>query len=291
MSPHSDDVVMSTFGILRRNLLPRPWFIVTVFSRSDSMEVTRDTLHNREILTSLLPRPGEALKALTPGRYRIWRKSLSKGRARLLIDLLALKDANNISRVRLAEDRKFCDSIGATFSHFGLPDVKLRRGVLVDDPLRPLSEEEGVLTYVHHQLIREMKRREVNWVLAQWPYGRRQHMDHRIVCEAATTAAREVGINMLLVDDLPYSRRPFQVSSHEIGCSYHPKLVELGPDELREKYRAMYIYMSQMQTHGERYKRSVAGLTPDTTLGGASETLWSQNPDFGNSSWAVQRRN
>ncbi|MDA4124049.1 MAG: hypothetical protein OK438_01170 [Thaumarchaeota archaeon] len=171
----------------------------------------------------------------------------------------------------MSEDISFSRSIGAKTKYFDLPDCKVRYGRAIMDPDWPLGPDERLSTKLRSLLERTIKETGVANVLLPWPYGSRQHVDHRLVCHAATRAARDLNANLYYVDDQPYSRRPLDVAHDDLGRVYRPVLVKLSMSDMKSKYEAMNIYGSQMV---DQYFAAVRGSPPGSSTDSYSETLW-----------------
>jgi LmbE family N-acetylglucosaminyl deacetylase len=266
LSPHADDTVMQAFGMLRKNLLPRPLYLVTAFSRSNYMVIQRRIFFQRQTLPKLLPRPNELYNALRKNRGHF-----GGSRVDLLARLLDLEEIYKVSRIRLSEDISFSKSIGAKIKYFDLPDSQLRDGKAIMDPNLPLHPDEALSAKLRSLLQRVIKETGVANVLSPWPYGNKQHVDHRLVCDAASRAARELDVNLYYVDDQPYSRRPLDVARDDLGRVCRPVLVKLSMSDMKRKYGAMNIYGSQMI---DQYFDAVRRAPPGSSTDAYSETLW-----------------
>jgi LmbE family N-acetylglucosaminyl deacetylase len=274
VSPHSDDTVMQAFGMIQKEVLPRPLYMVTAFARSNYMVVERRIFLQRQTLPKLLPRPNELIIAL--GKNRV---HFGGSRVKLLTSLLDLEEIYKVSRIRLSEDISFSKGIGAKIKYFDLPDSQVRDGRAVMDPNWPLHPDGPLSTKLRGLLERTIRETGVSNVLSPWPYGNKQHVDHRLVCHAASRAAHDLNVNLYYVDDQPYSRRPLDVARDDLGRVCHPVLVKLSIPDMKSKYEAMNIYGSQMI---DQYFAAVRRGAPGSSTDGYSETLWttSQSNDL-----------
>jgi LmbE family N-acetylglucosaminyl deacetylase len=217
-------------------------------------------------LPKLLPRPNELYSALRRNRGHF-----GGSRVDLLVRLLDLEEIYKVSRVRLSEDISFSKRIGAKIKYFDLPDSKIRDGKAIMDPNWPLHHAGPVSAKLRSLLERTIKETGAANVLSPWPYGNKQHVDHRLVCDAASRVARDLDVNLYYVDDQPYSRRPLDVAWDDLGSSYRPVLVKLSMSDMKGKYEAMNIYGSQMI---DQYFDAVRRGPPGSSTNTYSETLW-----------------
>jgi LmbE family N-acetylglucosaminyl deacetylase len=264
---------MQAFGMLKKNVLTKPLYLVTAFSRSNYMVINRRIFLQRQTLPKLLPRPNELLNALRKNRDHF-----GGSRVDLLARLLDLEEIYKVSRIRLSEDISFSRSIGAKTKYFDLPDCKVRYGRAIMDPNWPLDPDEPLSTKLRSLLERTIKETGVANVLSPWPYGNRQHVDHRLVCHAATRSAHDLNVNLYYADDQPYSRRPLDVARDDFGRVYSPVLVKLSVSDMKGKYAAMNIYGSQMI---DQYFAAVRRDPPGSSTDGYSETLWTASQSHG----------
>ncbi|MDA4127488.1 MAG: PIG-L family deacetylase [Thaumarchaeota archaeon] len=270
VSPHADDTVMQAFGMLRKNVLPGPLYLVTVFARSNYMVIERRIFMQGRTIPKLLPRPNELISALRKNRGHF-----GGSRVKLLARLLDLEEIYKVSRIRLSEDIAFAKSIGAKIKYFDLPDCKVRYGEAIMDPDWPLLPDEPLSTTLTSLLERVIKETGVANVVSPWPYGGRQHLDHRLVFRAANQVAHELNKGLYYVDDQPYSRRPLDVARDDFGRVCSPVLVKLSILDMKGKYEAMNIYGSQMI---DQYFAAVRSALPGSSTEGYSETLWTTLP-------------
>jgi len=271
LSPHSDDAVMSTFGILKRRLLPRPVTLLTVFTVTSYFVRFGRARPNLQVLGNLLPRPAEVFRSIRRNAGRFGTNPW--GIARKLIDM---EEPYKITRIRLLEDESFSRRMRVEFRYFSIPDSQARYGRPIMDPAWPLADEAELLSGVQRSVEDLTSRLAVQAIAVPWPYGPRQHVDHRIANEVATQTAERVGVKLYYLDDQPYSRRPLVPTTNARGHHYTPQLVSLNRHEMRSKIKAMELYWSQMIPE---YLGAVAEPPPGAPEQGYSETLWlpSQN--------------
>jgi LmbE family N-acetylglucosaminyl deacetylase len=272
ISPHADDTVMQAFGMLQKNMLPKPWYLATAFSRSNYMVIEKRIFFQRQTLTKLLPRPNELVNAMRKNGGHF-----GGSRVKLLARLLDLGEIYKVSRIRLSEDISFSKSVGAKFRYFDLPDSKVRHGEAITDPGWPINAEESLSTTLRGLLERTIKETGVASVLSPWPYGNRQHVDHRLVCHAAGRVASDLNMNLYYVDDQPYGRRPLDAALDDFGRVFRPTLVKLSAPDMKRKYETMNIYGSQMT---DQYFTAVRSVPPGSSTEGCSETLWTTSQTF-----------
>ena len=266
VSPHSDDTVMSAYGILSRKLLPEPLNMLTIFSWSDYSVLYRNAHPKTNTLMRAIPRPDELVRSAGKNAGMLPRHPW-----RFLRKLLDLGEAYKVSRIRVDEDIAFSKRVGARFFYSNLPDSKLRHGHAIIDPSWRLETERETLDMVRGVMGSVIRKAGATVVVAPWPYGTRQHIDHRLVNEAAVQVAEETGAELLYVDDQPYSRRPLGSMQDRRGCAYTPTLAKLNSTEMRSKEEAMRIYESQMTPE---YFQGVCKPPPGSHEQAPSETLW-----------------
>ena len=265
LSPHSDDAVMSSFGIVTRKLLPEPIRLLTTFSWTDFLAKNQRTLPGLRALLNLVPRPSELVHSVTKNAGRFGTDPRS-----VLNKVLDLGTPYKTSRIRVLEDMSFSRRMGICFSYMNFPCSNVRHHRVILDAEQPL--EESALEDQLFSSLRDMVlRAEAEAVVSPWPYASRQHVDHRLVHEAAKKVAESTRTRLFYVDDQPYSRRPVKPMSDSRGLQYSPVVVKLDSSEMARKLRAMKIYWSQMTPV---YLRSVCLPPPGSPDLVCSETLW-----------------
>ena len=254
LSPHSDDIVMAAYHIIMERVLPGPLYLVTAFSRSRSMRIEKRRLLDKHILPKLLSGS---------------RNSLNLKRT----ILRNLRNPETVTQIRLEEDARFCKLIQATPVAIDLPDCELRRGGMITDPSWDLEKESATIARLRDEVAGILDRWLANLLICPWPYGENQHLDHRLVLEAASDLAASKKTTLLFLDDLPYSRRPVESVFFEKrrNVLYKSILLPLGSPSIRAKHKAMEIYKSQMK---EYFHKFVDLPPPGDHSRCPSETLW-----------------
>lgn len=113
-----------------------------------------------------------------------------------------------ITNLRLGEDASFARKYGLKHLFLDEPDCLLRYGeVFFEDCL--LSE--SLIKDISTKLITKLDEYDIDCLVAPFPYGRKQHYDHRILREVAKRVASEKSICMLWTNDIPYSSVPDSV--------------------------------------------------------------------------------
>jgi len=271
VSPHSDDAVMSGYGILSKKVLPGPLDLFTAFSWTNYSVILQGSIPGPRTMLRLIPRPAELLRSISKRGGRLG--SSPKGMAKKLLDL---EEPSRIARVRLIEDLAFSKKIGASYHYSNLPDSKIRNGSGISDPSRPLETESEMLTELYRVLRRLKSKIGAQVIVAPWPYGPKQHIDHRLLHEVAIRIAEDTGVSLLYLDDLPYSRRPLVATPDRRGIPYFPVNVRLDLADMRKKFKAMRIYESQMiPRYFEAVREPPLGNSPQLY----SETLWKPSRD------------
>lgn len=267
VSPHSDDISMSAFGIVSKKRISGEVTLLTVFSQSDYLVFGRGVFASTRVL-SLVPKPSELADSVSRNAHAFGANP--KSIFRMFLDP---NEASKVSRIRLLEDIAFSKKTGMKFRYFDFPSSGIRQGRPIMDPNWPLASEEELLGRITSALQEAVSRLRVNAIAAPWPYGPRQHLDHRLVNVAATRVAEEKGIRLFYLDDQPYSRRPLEIMQDARGHCYTPGLVRLDQSEMRGKLEAMATYRSQMTPD---YFRAVSMAPPGSPSESNSETLWEQ---------------
>jgi LmbE family N-acetylglucosaminyl deacetylase len=266
VSPHSDDMAMSAFGIITKKLLPGQLNLMTVFEWSNYIVPSQRTFASLRTLANSIPRPSELRHSLARNAGHFGNRP-----SKILGNLLDLKQPYKVTRIRLFEDIRFSKRTGMKFSYLNFPCCKCRYGRAITDPNWPLANDQEMMDKLYPVLKRVISRLNVRVIVAPWPYGTKQHVDHRLVNETATRISEDTGTKLFYVDDQPYSRRPLNPMVDRRGFTYDPTIVNLDPSERRRKFRAMSIYRSQM-TPG--YFRAVSRPPPGSPDQSFSETLW-----------------
>jgi len=257
---------MSGYGILSKRLLPGALDLFTAFSWTNYSVILENAFPSLTTLIRVIPRPNELLRSVSSyaGRFGTSPKGILKR-------LLGLEQPHRIARIRLLEDLEFSKMLGVTYHYANLPDSKIRNGRGISDPGRPLGMESETLSELYRVLRRLRSRLGAQVIVAPWPYGPKQHIDHRLLHEAAVRVAEDTDVTLFYLDDLPYSRRPLVTTPDRRGIPYSPVCVRLDLTDMRRKFDAMRIYGSQMISG---YFKAVCKSPPGDSSRLYSETLW-----------------
>jgi hypothetical protein len=197
VQPHSDDLAMSSYFLMKSEIFPKPHYLLTAFSKSNWIDPIK-------------------------------RKKYPEER---------IKSEKEITRLRVNEDKKFCESTSLIPLFSGLEDCLLRNGKVFYDPKKRLEPElvAGVKAVINLSI----KRYGMKNVVAPFPSGAVQHYDHRILREAVVLSLLGRSAKFF-VDDLPYSRIA-NPDKQGLRLFARSRIIDIG-----EKMRAMEIYESQM---------------------------------------------
>jgi len=238
----------------------------TAFSWTNYSVIFQDTIPGPRTILNLFPSPAELLRSISNNAGRF-----GKSPRGILKRVLDIEQPSRIARIRLLEDLKFSKMIGVSYHYSNLPDSKIRNGRGIADPRRPLETESATLSELYQVLRRFRSKVGAQVIVVPWPYGPKQHIDHRLLHEAAIRVAEDTGVTLFYLDDLPYSRRPLVTTPDRRGIPYSPINVRLDLAGMRKKFDAMRIYGSQMVP---RYFEAVCRPPPGDSPGVYSETLW-----------------
>ena len=266
ISPHPDDISMSAFGIVTNRLIPGEMFLLTVFSWSDYIALNRGALYDLRTILNYPPRPLEFIDSVKRYAGRFGTNPIS-----ILEKLFGLRQPDRVSRIRQLEDLAFSRKTRMRYGHLDFRDCKLRHGRPIIDTSWPLEKDLETLNRLVLALNGTVSRLNVQVMVAPWPFGARQHLDHRLVNAAAASVAEGTGVKLLYLDDQPYSRRPLVAMKDSRGQMYAPRLLGLSPSEMKRKSDAMKIYRSQMVPE---YFQAVRRTPPGSAGNSYSETLW-----------------
>lgn len=174
---------------------------------------------------------------------------------------------SDVTRVREAEDMRFCSEFDLLYHGLGFNDYPLRVGRSEDRPSHVL-----LASRVMRRLYKLLKLLQPSYVCVPLPYGSNKHVDHQIACQAVIGAATAFeDLVIMFTDDIPYSRRRLtEVFTHS-GMLYTPRLVPLSPEDERRKLKALSHYRSQ---YPARYHGAITRPAPGDPSGGPSETFW-----------------
>ena len=101
IQPHSDDIVMSSYSLIKAEVLPRPYYLLTVFGQSN------------------------------------WIDPIKRGGRHYTQN----KNQVTITRLRKTEDRRFAKSFSLTLLFFNLEDCLLRNGEVFYQPNKKLDAD------------------------------------------------------------------------------------------------------------------------------------------------------
>lgn len=215
---------MSSFQIIKNEILPKPIHMVTIFSVSEYI--------------------------LTPNDIHLTQK--------------------DITNIRLNEDIEFCRKYGISYHYFKFPDAGIRLGRAICDACYPLDNK--LIFDVRKQLSQLIYILKPKIIVCQYPYGHKQHIDHRTVFHALSDIVRSKiirEINVYFLDDIPYSRIPLDTVLIWNNIYYVPKVFVV--ENVEEKYSAMNIYKSQMC---EEYFKGIKKTISKIKENEITETLW-----------------
>lgn len=74
LSPHSDDIVMSSFAVLHSKLLPEPYTLLTIFSDSNYVEPTKANKYKLSDITNIRITEDKEFAALMSMKYSYFSK-------------------------------------------------------------------------------------------------------------------------------------------------------------------------------------------------------------------------
>jgi LmbE family N-acetylglucosaminyl deacetylase len=263
---------MSAFGMVTRGMVPGPVTLLTLFSWSDYIVLNRGALQDLRTTLSYPPHPLELARSVAENAGRFGTHPIS-----IIQRLFGIRRPYKVSRIRTREDLAFSKFAGISFRYFQFPDCKIRHGTPITDPNWPLDNEHDLQGRLLSAIATTVARTKAQVILAPWPYGPRQHLDHRLVNRAAARVADDTGVRLVYVDDIPYSRRPLEPTKDTRGCKYSPELLKLDPTEVKRKLHAMRIYKSQMIPG---YFQAVYDAPPGSPEARNSETVWQQSADI-----------
>jgi len=159
---------------------------------------------------------------------------------------------------KIAEDDSFCKMFGMLGYYLGFEDA----------PKKPIDFES--IWSAIRELLLKLKPDVV--VCPYVPHkAENTHIHHKAVSFIVTGLCGEMDIQLVYVDDLPYSRRPLKDRFKMNGCVYRPLLLPMRLDQLSEKFAAMNLYHSQMR---QWYYDAMLKVPADCPVWQFSETLW-----------------
>jgi LmbE family N-acetylglucosaminyl deacetylase len=195
IQPHSDDMVMSSYFLIRSNILPKPYYCLTVFTRSNWIETTK-------------------------------RKKFAH-----------IKGVTAITNLRKSEDKKFAKQFDLIPLFLNFKACFLRAGKTFFSPQKNL--DISLLKLISTSIKYLIRQHKIANIVLPFPFGRDQHYDHRMVCEAVKKYMPNY-CNVYFVDDLPYGRI-MNASKYNLRIFAKIKI-----NDMHKKFRAMKIYDSQM---------------------------------------------
>jgi len=174
-----------------------------------------------------------------------------------------------ITQIRLKEDQEFCTLIDAKFHTGNLEDCAMRYGTALFEPEIPIDLE--IVTTIQNKLEAVIREERIKVIVVQFPHGSQQHLDHRMVCSATSFVSLQHNLELIFIDDLPYSRIPISTTvCHPNGNSMIPNIVKLSDKDLMQKHEKMRIYASQMCE--EYFDSTTMHLLPEHPYN--SESFW-----------------
>ncbi|MCB0537136.1 MAG: hypothetical protein KDE33_06365 [Bacteroidetes bacterium] len=192
LSPHSDDISMSALYVILEKVLPEPYYLFTIFSSSEYVDISKVTEY--------------------------------------------LKD--KITDTRLNEDRMFSKALDMTFLHLKEPDCLKRLGFVIYDSKQNISS--SYVERLSNFVALKIKSYEISNIVVPYPFGEKQHYDHRITRCVAEKLSNNLEINLYYLDDIPYSVIDF---CDNLEICYKK---ELNYSDIVHKIQFMDIYKSQM---------------------------------------------
>lgn len=175
-----------------------------------------------------------------------------------------------VTEIRLAEDYRFCQQVGAVFHSLDFEDCAIRYGSALFDP--KIELEMDLCNQILDQLRLLCRRVACQSIAVQFPFGDGQHLDHRLTFHAVAALSVMDGLDCIYFDDLPYSRIPVNVPVRDIfGRLLQQVRLDLSPQDLARKIQLMNIYESQMC---EYYFDSIVTSAPKETNHSTSESIW-----------------
>ncbi|MBE3131916.1 MAG: PIG-L family deacetylase, partial [Acidobacteria bacterium] len=162
-----------------------------------------------------------------------------------------------------AEDRRFGRACGLIPHNLGFPDR----------PVPSRRRLSALVDQICDRLVRTVGRLRPSLLVSPFPYGHTVHPHHLAVFRAAERAMTILaGVELVLVDDVPYSRIPFGEEVILNGTKYVPLVLDLSRAGLAAKTRLMRrCYPSQMCP---RYFRAVSRPTCGDRKARPGESLW-----------------
>ena len=169
---------------------------------------------------------------------------------------------HSVSAVRRAEDRRFGRACGLFPHNLGFSDRAPRS----------CRRHSALVERICGRLVRIVRRLQCSLLVSPFPHGENVHPHHLAVFRAAELAVTVLaGVELVLVDDVPYSRIPFGEKVVLNGTEYVPLVLHLSRDDLAAKTRLIRrCYGSQMCP---RYFRALSRPAPGDRQASAGESL------------------
>ena len=193
LSPHSDDISMSGFFVIKEEILPRPYYLFTVFGESEYVD-------------------------------RHYKNHPIK---------------SEITSIRLEEDLRFAKMVDLEFIFLKEPDCWKRFNRIIQES--SISLDFALIERIFSLVFSQLSKLNIKNIVVPYPFGRKQHYDHRITFEVAQKLSIEANLNLYYLDDLPYSIA--KMGANLIDIIYSKKM---NTEDLQAKYAIMNIYKSQM---------------------------------------------
>jgi LmbE family N-acetylglucosaminyl deacetylase len=180
-------------------------------------------------------------------------------------------DEETVSRLRQAEDVRYCERVGVRRLALGLPDAGLRGYDDDTERLAPGPEEE-MAAAVREALAAVLPDR----CALLCPLGLGGHVDHGIVRDAALAVATGTARQIGFYEDLPYARQldETEIAAHvrRIDVTARPHRFDLSPPLWRSKLEDLAVYRTQVREQDlddlSAHARRVSGE------GGLAERVW-----------------
>jgi len=182
----------------------------------------------------------------------------------------------NAPAARCQEDRAALQVLGATATHWDLPECIYRRAA----DGAPLYPDEASLWGPVHPHDEPLLERLAGMLAALpetpllcAPLGAGDHVDHRMVRQAAEAAGRE----LLYYEEFPYAGEPGAVAQALGQERWRPRITLLDELALADRVAAVACYRSQISTFWggvEDMERRVRAYARRVGQGRAAERCW-----------------
>jgi LmbE family N-acetylglucosaminyl deacetylase len=155
-------------------------------------------------------------------------------------------DEETVSRLRQAEDVRYCERVGVHRVPLGLPDAGLRGYDDLTERLAPRAEAE-VAAAVREALAALLPDRGA----LLCPLGLGGHVDHGIVRDAALAVETGTARHVAFYEDLPYARHldDAEIAAHagRVDAAARPHRFDLAPPLWRRKLEDLAVYRTQVR--------------------------------------------